>query len=126
MNIHYEMPLAPGQARSWYAHDVQALAASHLDHLYLMAYHRQIKSELGLSETANRLYFAKMVAAALERFGPRLVVKLQVRDWQTSEWIPLAELQAYYDLIPAAVDRVCFAAVDPGDIPLIGQLIQKK
>jgi hypothetical protein len=126
MNIHYEMPLAPGQARSWYAHEVPALAASSLDYLYLMAYHRQIKSELGMSETANRLYFAKMAAAALESFGPKLVLKLQVRDWQTSAPIPLAELQAYYDLIPAGIERVCFAAADPGDIPLIAQIIEKQ
>jgi hypothetical protein len=122
MNIHYELPLAPGQARSWYAHDFAALAASGLDHFYLMAYHRQIKSELALDEAANRRYFAKMTAAALESFGSRLVVKLQVRDWQTSESIPLNELRTYYDLIPAGVGRVCFAAADPGDLSLISQI----
>jgi hypothetical protein len=123
MNIHYETPLAPEQARSWYGHDLAALASSSLDYLYLMAYQRQIKSELGLSEVANRLYFGKMVAAALKDIGPKLVVKLQVRDWQSSELIPIAELQSYYNLIPAAVDRICFAAADPEDIPLIAQII---
>jgi biofilm PGA synthesis lipoprotein PgaB len=125
MNIHYELPLAPEQARSWYAHDPEALAASSLDHFYLMAYHRQIKSELNLSEAANRLYFAKMTAAALERFGPRLVVKIQVRDWQDSSLIPFSELKTYYDLIPAGIERVCFAAADPEDIPLIAQIISQ-
>ncbi|MCX6555439.1 MAG: hypothetical protein NTZ12_10610 [Candidatus Aminicenantes bacterium] len=123
MNVHYETPLTPERARSWYAHDLEALAASSLDYFYLMAYQRQIKSELGLSEADNRAYFAKMTAAALEKFGRRLVVKLQVRDWKTSELIPIAELQSYYNLIPAAVDRVCFAAVDPDDIPLIAKII---
>lgn len=126
MNMHYETPLAPEQARSWYAHDLAALAASSLDYLYLMAYHRQIKSELGLSEADNRLYFGKMVAAALKSFGPRLVVKLQVRDWQNSELIPIAELKSYYDLIPAAVDRVCFAAIDIDDILFIVPLCSVK
>jgi hypothetical protein len=79
---------------------------------------------LGLSEAANWLYFQKMVAAALKNFGPKLVVKLQVRDWQNSALIPIAELQSYYDLIPASVERVCFAAVDPDDIPLIAQIIR--
>jgi len=125
MNIHYELPLEPEQARSWYAHDLEALSASGLDYFYLMAYHRQIKSELRLSEAANRLYFARMTAAALERFGSRLVVKLQVRDWRSSALIPFGELKSYYDLIPAGVERVCFAAVDPGDIPLIGQIIEQ-
>ena len=126
MNIHYETSLAPAQARSWYAHDPPALAASSLDYLYLMAYHRQIKKELVLGEAANRLYFAKMVAAALESFGPKLVVKLQIRDWRTSELIPVGELKSYYDLIPAAVERVCFAAVDPGDFGYIAPLLKQE
>lgn len=124
MNIHYELPLEPQQARSWYAHDLEALAASGLDYFYLMAYHRQIQSELALSETANRAYFARMTAAALEHFGPRLVVKLQARDWRSGALIPFDELKAYYDLIPAKVGRVCFAAVDPEDISLIAQIIK--
>ncbi|MBN2400532.1 MAG: hypothetical protein JXI33_09380, partial [Candidatus Aminicenantes bacterium] len=105
MNIHYELASQPQQARSWYAHDPETLAASGLDYFYLMAYHRQIRSELNLDENASRLYFVKMTTAALERFGARLVVKLQGRDWQTSAPIPLEELKAYYDLIPAGVER---------------------
>jgi hypothetical protein len=122
MNVHYELPLEPAQARSWYAHDRDILAASALDYFYLMAYHRQIKDELALGEAANRLYFANMTTAALEFFGPRLVVKMQVRDWRSGALIPLDELRAYYDLIPAGALRVCFAAVDPGDIPLVSQV----
>lgn len=123
MNIHYELPLEPEQARSWYAHDQEALAASGLDRFYLMAYHRQIKSELGLGHDASQRYFAEMTAAALKMFGSRLVVKLQVRDWRSSAVIPIDELKSYYDLIPAGVERVCFAAVDPEDIALVALII---
>lgn len=122
MNIHYELPLQPQQARSWYAHDLETLKTSGLDLFYLMAYHRQIQSELALSEAANRAYFARMTTAALEHFGPRLVVKLQVRDWRSGAPIPFEELKAYYDLIPAGVGRVCFAAVDPEDIQLLNRI----
>jgi hypothetical protein len=125
MNIHYEIALAPDQARSWYSHDLSALSASSLDYLYLMAYHRQMQGELGLNESASRIQFAKMTAAALASFGPRLVVKLQVRDWRTSALIPLDELRSYYDLIPAGVGRVCFAAVDPEDIALVSQIFNR-
>lgn len=125
MNIHYETPLAPGQARSWYAHDLPALVASSLDYFYLMAYHRQIKNELRLDAANSLVYFAKMTAAALARFGPRLVVKLQVRDWRSSAPIPIDELRSYYDLIPAGVERVCFAAADPEDIPLLARIFGK-
>ena len=42
-----------------------------------------------LGEGDNRLYFRRMLEAALKLWGSRLVVKLQVRDWQSSEPIPL-------------------------------------
>ena len=103
----------------------RAAVASGVDLFYLMAYHRQMKAEMKLGEGDNRLYFRRMLEAALKLWGPRLVVKLQVRDWQTSEPIPLAELQAYYDLIPDGVERVCFAAADPEDIDLISRIIAR-
>ena len=123
LNVHYEAPLTPAWARSWYAFDIQAAGTSAVDLFYLMAYHRQIRDEMQLAEGDNRLYFRRMLEAALRHWGPRLVVKLQVRDWRTSEPIPLDELRTYYGLIPAGVERVCFAAADPEDIPIISQII---
>jgi len=125
LNVHYEAPLTPEWARSWYAFDTRAASASAIDLFYLMAYHRQMRDEMKLAEGDNRLYFRRMLEAALRLWGHRLVVKLQVRDWRTSEPIPLAELQTYYDLIPDAVERVCFAAADPGDIDLISLIIAR-
>lgn len=125
MNVHYEAPLRPAQARSWYAFDTQTVNAVGIDLFYLMAYHRQMKAEMKLGEGDNRIYFRLMLEAALKLWGPKLVVKLQVRDWQNSELIPLEELKAYYALIPAGVERVCFAAADPDDIDLISRVISK-
>ena len=124
LNVHYEAPLTPQLARSWYAFEAQAALAAGIDLFYLMAYQRQIKAELKLGEGDNRLYFRRMLEAALKLWGPKLVVKMQVRDWQTSEPLPLEELQAYYNLIPAQVERVCFAAADPEDIPMIARIIK--
>ena len=125
LNVHYEAPLTPQRARSWYAFDVDAVSASGVDLFYLMAYHRQMKAEMSLGEGESRLYFRRMLEAALRLWGPRLAVKIQVRDWKTSEPIPLDELKAYYDLIPDGVERVCFAAADPGDLELISRIIAK-
>jgi hypothetical protein len=125
LNVHYEAPLTPERARSWYAFDAAAAGASGVDRFYLMAYHRQMQAEMNLGEGANRLYFRRMLEAALKLWGSRLVVKLQVRDWQTSKPLPLEELRTYYGLIPAEVERVCFAAADPEDIDLITQVIEK-
>jgi hypothetical protein len=125
LNVHYEAPLTPGRARSWYAFDISAANASAVDRFYLMAYWRQIKAELKLDEGENRLYFRRMLEAALALWGPRLVVKVQVRDWQSGAPIHLDELLAYYGLIPAAVERVCFAAADPEDLDLISKVITR-
>jgi hypothetical protein len=124
LNVHYEAPLQAAQARSWYAFDAQAVNAAGVDLFYLMAYHRQMKSEMKLSEEASRSYFHATLEEALKIWGAKLAVKIQVRDWQNSELIPLEELKTYYDLIPAGVERVCFAAADPDDIPLIVQIIR--
>lgn len=123
LNVHYEAPLTPERARSWYAFDAAAAGASGVDLFYLMAYHRQMRAEMKLGEGGNRLYFRRMLEAAVKLWGPRLVAKLQVRDWQTSEPIPLEELRTYHDLIPAEVESVCFAAADPEDIDLISRVI---
>ncbi len=88
LNVHYEAPLKPALARSWYAFDVRALDAAAVDLFYLMAYHRQMQAEMKLGEGDNRIYFRLMLEAALRLWGPRLVVKMQVRDWRTSELDP--------------------------------------
>ncbi len=125
LNVHYEAPLTPERARSWYAFDMAAISASGVDLFYLMAYHRQMRTEMKLGEGGNRLYFRRMLEAALKLWGPKLAVKLQVRDWQSSEPIPLEELKTYYGLIPEEVERICFAAADPEDLDLIARIIAK-
>ncbi len=123
LNIHYEVPLTPERARSWYAFDSPAVSAAGVDLFYLMAYHRQMKAEMKKGESDARIYFRLMLEAALRLWGPKLAVKLQVRDWRNSELIPFDELKTYYDLIPTGVERVCFSAADPEDIPFISQII---
>lgn len=125
MNVHYEAPFSPGWARNWYAFDAAAVKEAGVDLYYLMAYHRQMKAERKLNEEANRIYFRATLDSALLLWGSKLVVKLQVRDWQNSELIPFEELKNYYDLIPAGVERVCFAAADPEDIDMISRIIGK-
>ncbi|MCU0237347.1 MAG: poly-beta-1,6-N-acetyl-D-glucosamine N-deacetylase PgaB [Acidobacteria bacterium] len=125
LNVHYEAPLTPARARSWYAFDAAAAGASGVDLFYLMAYHRQMQAEMKLGEGDNRLYFRRMLEAALRLWGARLVAKLQVRDWKSSEPIPFTELKTYYDLIPAGVEGVCFAAADPEDLELISRIISE-
>ncbi|MCX6556161.1 MAG: hypothetical protein NTW95_01815 [Candidatus Aminicenantes bacterium] len=70
-------------------------------------------------------HFRATLEAALRIWGSKLAVKLQVRNWRSSAPIPLNELKSFYDLIPAGVERLCFAAVDSEDIPLIARIFGK-
>lgn len=126
LNVHYEAPLTPERARAWYAFDAAVAAAAGVDLFYLMAYPRQMQAEMKLTEEENRLHFRRLLEAALRLWGGKLAVKLQARDWKTSEPIPLGELQAYYDLIPDGVERVCFAAADPEDLELISKITTQR
>ncbi len=64
-----------------------------------------------LSETENREMFKRIVERAYEICKDRLVVKLQVKDWNTGKRVPAEELKAYLALIPTGVKRVCFTPV---------------
>lgn len=123
INIYYEAPLYPGSAAAWYAHDLQEIVKTGVDCIYLMSYHRQIKKELRLTESDNRILFWRIIDRAHRVCNDRLVVKLQVRDWQTGRRIPASEIKAYLEIIPAQVRRVCFTAVKPGDLAYLQEII---
>jgi len=124
INIHYETPVFIEKAENWYAHNLREILDTGVDFIYLMAYHRQIKNEMALREDQNQALFKQIVHRAFEICRDKLVVKLQVRDWQTAQIIPASEILAYLDLIPSQVNRVCFTPVTIGDFDYLQQIIQ--
>lgn len=126
MNIYYETPYYHEESRSWYAHDLGKLVKTGIDHVYLMAYHRQMKKERRLTEGDNRRLFKKIVEQAWRTCGDKLVVKLQIRDWDTGRLIPLGEIQTYLDLVPGGVKRICLTPVRAGDFGYVEQIIQNQ
>ncbi len=119
LNVFYETALSVAQGEAWYAHNLRELAACGIDRVYLMAYHRQMRRELGLGEEETRDRFRRAVGNALRDLGPRLVVKLQARDWDSKEPLTAGELRAYIGLLPRGVERVCFSSVEYGDLPTL-------
>jgi hypothetical protein len=117
LNVYYESALSVEQGEAWYAHNLRELSASSIDCIYLMAYHRQMRSELHLSEERTREAFQRAVNNAFAELGPRLAIKLQARDWDSKEPLPVEELRAYLKLLPAGLERVCFTSVEYEDIP---------
>lgn len=123
MNVYYETPLALEHGEAWYAHNLREILDTGIDRVFLMAYHRQMKSEMHVSETRNRELFRTMVENALAVCGDKLTVKLQVRDWDDKELVPVEEMNAYLALIPPQVSAVCFTSVEFRDLDYLRRVL---
>jgi len=123
MNIYYETPVFADRSEAWYAHNLKEILATGIDHIYLMTYQRQIKKEMKLTEAKTRELFQKIVKAAYDVCGEKLIVKLQLRDWDTGERVPVEEIREYLKLIPAGVKRICFTPVKVGDYDYLTSIL---
>jgi hypothetical protein len=65
-----------------------------LDFYAIMAYHRQIKKELNLSDEETYEKIASMTAKLLRVIDDpsKILMKIQVRDWDTRKQIPSFEI----------------------------------
>jgi hypothetical protein len=88
-----------------------------------MTYHRQIKKEMKLSEKQNQNLFRKIVNRAFDICRNKLVVKIQLRDWDTGKKIPAGEILNYLRMIPQGVQRICLTPVKVEDFSFIKRLI---
>lgn len=123
MNIYYETPLFIERGENWYAHNLQEIVNTGIDYIYLMSYHRQVKRELRLTESENRLLVGRIIEKAYGICKEKLIVKLQIRDWDTGDYIPLEEVSAYLDMIPQGVGGICFIPVKADDGDYLEKLI---
>jgi len=124
MNIYYETPLFVRHAEEWYGHNLAEILETDIDYVYLMSYHRQMREEMKLSEVENRRLFARMMERARALCGDRMIPKLQIRDWRSGRLIPREEIDAYLQMIPDSVRRVCLTPVKPEDLSYIEAVIQ--
>ena len=125
INIYYETPIRVEEAEAWYSHNLREILDTGIDYIYLMSYHRQIKKEMRLSETRNRMLFKQIVEKAYEICKEKLIVKIQVRDWETGRRIPASEIKDYLTLIPLQVERICFTPVKVRDFDYLEELIME-
>ena len=123
MNMYYESPFYKTNSEKWYAHDLEKIVNTGIDYVYLMTYHRQIKKEMKLSEKQNQNLFRNIVNRAFDICRDKLVVKIQLRDWDTGKTIPQRELLNYLRMVPQGVQRICLTPVKVGDFEFIKRLI---
>jgi hypothetical protein len=76
-----------------------------------------------LSETKNRELFKQIVEKAYGICKEKLIVKIQLRDWETGQRIPVEEVKAYLALVPPRVKRVCFTPATTKDYDYLEELI---
>jgi len=121
VNLYYETVMAPQNALAWYSQSLAPLMALPFDYYAVMAYHRQIRRELRLSQEATVSYvsdLAKQMVALVEQ-PSRVLIKVQVVDWETGDEIPGSEL----DQVLGAISRV--GGVSLGYVPVNGPVVPR-
>ena len=125
INVYYEEPILFVKAKHWYSRSLKELMDTGVDYIYLMAYHRQMKRELRKSDYENKLFFRRMLRNAYQICKDKLIVKMQIKDWITGDYIPLDEIMDYYGLIPDGIKRICFTPVKNRDYNYLKRLIKR-
>ena len=94
LNFMYESVTDQDNALAWLSQDLEAATKLPLDFYAIMAYHRQIKKELHLSDEETYGKLANMSARLLRVIDDpsKILMKIQVRDWDTRKQIPSFEI----------------------------------
>jgi hypothetical protein len=94
LNFMYESVTHPKKAMAWLSQNIEESKRFPIDFYAIMAYHRQIKKELCLSEEVVYEKIATMTANLLKRIDEphKILMKIQIWDWDTRKHIPSYEV----------------------------------
>lgn len=93
LNFMYEAASAPQNGLAWLSQSLSEAHRRDFDYYAVMAYHRQMREELGLSLEEVCTLVRRMSLSLYAGARPeRAVIKLQIRDWQDASPIPLEEI----------------------------------
>lgn len=101
MNFMYESLTAPRNALAWMSQSLAEATKLPIDYYAIMAYHRQMRQELGLSEEAAYDQISNMTARALRLVDNphKILMKVQMTDWKTRKQIPPYEASKVFESI---------------------------
>jgi hypothetical protein len=93
MNFMYESVTDPKNALAWLSQSLAEASRLPIDFYAIMAYHRQMKKELRLTEAATYDEISNMTATLLRLIDDRhkILMKVQMADWDTRTQIPAFE-----------------------------------
>jgi len=101
MNFMYESVTDPKNALAWMSQSLAEATKLPIDYYAIMAYHRQIKNELKLSEEAAYDKISNMTAWLLRLVEDpnKILMKVQMTDWKTKRQIPPYEANTVFKRI---------------------------
>jgi len=103
MNFVYESVSDPQNALAWLSQSLTEATKLPIDYYCVMAYHRQMQKELSLNEEAVYDKISLMTARLLDLIDDphRILMKIQMSDWDTQKQIPSFEADEMFHRINA-------------------------
>ncbi len=104
INLYYESVLDPEKGIAWYSQSLEMAREYPFDYFSIMAYHRQMREELGLTMEETLNLMPRLTDRAVEMAGDpkRVLMKIQVVDWTDSRLLPQEETER---VLRAVVER---------------------
>lgn len=101
INLYYETILNHSNAIAWFSQNISRAIETNFDYYAIMLYHRQALKELNMERenAINLMVNVSQKAINLIRDPSRVLVKLQILDWQTYEVIPEREISDILSVI---------------------------
>ncbi len=101
LNLYYETITDPKNALAWLSQDINATLKYGFDYYSVMAYHRQIKKELQLSNNDLYIFLKNMTTRLIDLIDNpnKILIKIQVVDWDTNAPIPNREIDKVFKSI---------------------------
>ncbi len=94
INLYYETVSSPRDALAWLSQNINELINHKFDYYAVMAYHRQMKRELGFSDKKIYEMLSMMTDSIIDKVGTsKILMKVQVMDWDTKLSIPDGEIE---------------------------------
>ncbi|NVM57138.1 MAG: hypothetical protein HWN51_03340, partial [Desulfobacterales bacterium] len=101
MNFMYESVTDPENALAWLSQSLAEATRLPVDFYAIMAYHRQMKKELHLSDAATYEKISRMTATLLKVIEDpnKILMKVQMADWDTRKQISPFETDEIFQRI---------------------------
>jgi len=103
MNFMYESVTDPRNALAWLSQSLTESTRLPIDFFAIMAYHRQIKAELNLTDAGTYEKISNMTSNLHELIDDpnKILMKVQLKDWDTGKEIPAVETDEIFRRINA-------------------------